>query len=151
MLERLTGTFQTSSIICHCAMQYVTVRLRNNITHKPPGAFMLGSWADFRWDQLLVVGEPYLKSDVCLRPDLGGRDLKIRLFVYKIHTDQFFTLFSLVARQTLAYWLIDPDDALSSILTVKIITGAGTRENHGWRKLTKQATEEWTGKKKYID
>ena len=90
----------------------------------------------------MVVGEPYLKSDVCLRPDLGGRDLKIRLFVYKIHTDQFFTLFSLVARQTLAYWFIDPDDALSSILTVKIITGAGTGENHGRRKLTEQATAE---------
>ena len=90
------------------------------------------------------MGEPYLKSDVCLRPDLGGRDLKIRLFVYKIHTDQFFTLFSLVARQTLTYWLIDPDDALSSILTVKIITGAGTRENHRWRKFTKQATEDET-------
>lgn len=81
-----------------------------------------------------------LKSDVCLRPDLGRRDLKIRLFVHKIHTDQFFTLFSLVARQTLAYWFIDPDDALSSILTVKIITGAGTGENHGRRKLTEQAT-----------
>ena len=55
---------------------------------------------------------------------------------------KFFTLFSLVARQTLAYWFIDPDDALSSILTVKIITGAGTGETHGRRKLTEQATAE---------
>ena len=76
----------------------------------------------------MVVGESYLKSDICLRPNLGRRDLKIRLFVYKVHTDQFFTLLSLVARQTLAYWFIYPDDALSSILTIKIITGAGTRE-----------------------
>lgn len=81
-----------------------------------------------------------LKSDVCLRPNLGGGDLKVRLFVDKIHTDQFFTLLSLVARQTLAYWLIYPDDALSSVLTIKIITGAGPRENHGRRKLTEQAT-----------
>lgn len=81
-----------------------------------------------------------LQSDVRLRPNLGRRNLKIRLFVYKIHTDQFFTLLSLVARQTLAYWLIYPDDALSSILTIKIITGAGTREDHGWRKFTEQAT-----------
>lgn len=81
-----------------------------------------------------------LKSDVRLRPNLGRRNLKIRLLVYKIHTDQLFTLLSLVARQTLAYWLIYSDDALSSILTIKIITGAGTREDHGRRKFTEQAT-----------
>lgn len=81
-----------------------------------------------------------LKTDVRLRPNLGRRNLKIRLLVYKIHTDQFFTLLSLVARQTLAYWLIYPDDTLSSILTIKIITGTGTREDHGWRKFAEQAT-----------
>lgn len=81
-----------------------------------------------------------LKCDVRLRPNLGRRNLKIRLFVYEIHTDQFFTLFSLIARQTLTYWLVYSDNALSSILTIKIITGAGTREDHGWRKLTEQAT-----------
>lgn len=45
---------------------------------------------------VLICGN--LKSDVCLRPNLGGRDLKIRLLVYKIHTDQFFTLLALVSR-----------------------------------------------------
>lgn len=66
--------------------------------------------------------------------------MKIRLFVYKIHTNQLFTLLSLVAWQTLAYWLIYPDDALGTILAIKIITGAGTREDHGWRKFAEQAT-----------
>jgi len=68
--------------------------------------------------------------------------LKIRLFVDKIHADQLFTLLSLVARQTLADGLIYPDDALGSILTIKVITGAGSREDHGWRKFTEQATKE---------
>ena len=88
----------------------------------------------------------HLKCNVRLRPDLGGRNLEIGLFVYKIHTDQFLTLLPQVARQALAYWLIDPDDALSSILTIKIITGAGAREDHGWRKLTEQATGKEKGK-----
>lgn len=88
----------------------------------------------------------HLKCNVRLRPDLGGRNLEIGLFVYKIHTDQFFTLLPQVARQALAYWLIDPDDALSSVLTIKIITGAGAREDHGWRKLTEQATGKQKGK-----
>lgn len=87
-------------------------------------------------------GASHLKCDVCLRPNLGWRDLKVWLFVYKIHTDQFFTFLSLVTRQTLTYWLVYPDDALSSILTIKIIARAGTREDHGRRELAEQATKE---------
>lgn len=77
-----------------------------------------------------------------MRPNLGRRDLKIGLLVYKIHTNQLLTLLPLVARQTLTYGLIYPDDALSSILTLKIVTGAGSREDHGRRKFTEQATKE---------
>lgn len=99
----------------------------------------------------LGSGEPYLKSDVCLRPDLGRRDLKIRLFVHKIHTDSF-SHFSPGSRQTLAYWFIDPDDALSSILTVKIITGAEYGgEPWAENSQNKPLQNEKKKKKKHVD
>lgn len=144
LVRRLT--LSRRGAVCHCVLRPVTVYVTNNITPKPPPSLRCRAGSGFRWDRLLLVGEgePYLKWDVRLRPNLGRRNLKIGLLVHKIHTNQLLTLLALVAGQTLAYGLIYPDDALSSILTLKIVTGAGSREDHGRRKLTEQATKEKT-------
>lgn len=82
----------------------------------------------------------YLESNICLRTKLGWRYLQVGFSVHKVDADQLFTFIALVTRQALADRLICFGDALSSILTLVIITWTGARQDHWWRKLTEKTT-----------